>query len=245
MGGLLGIGGGVVIVPGLVLLAGFSQHRAHGTSLFSALFLAVVGLCRYTVDGNISFPMAFGIAAGGVVGAVLGARTAGAMRSSTLRLVFAAFLLFVSVRMAMTGLNESLSHDSGASLFAAGTAGYWAAVVVTGVVTGFVSGLFGVGGGTIMIPAMVLLLNVPQVRAQGISLAAMIPTAVSGVITHCRLGNVDFGVGKWTGLGAAVGAMLGATLAAQLKNNVLQLVFAGFILFVAAMMALKKSEGRG
>lgn len=243
MGGLLGIGGGTVVVPGLVLAAGFTQHRAHGTSLFCALFIAIAGLCRYTLDGNISFPIAAGIAAGGVAGAVFGARAAGAMRSSTLRRVFAAFLVLVSARLAMTGLNQTLSHGTQASLFAQHTAAYWAAVVATGIVTGFVSGLFGVGGGTVMIPAMVLLLGVPQVRAQGISLAAMIPTAVSGVVTHRRLGNVDFGVGKWTGLGAAAGAMLGATVAASLRNNVLQLVFAAFILFVAITMALKRSNG--
>ncbi len=239
-GGLLGIGGGVVIVPGLVLIMGLSQHRAHGTSLFSALFLAVVGFARYTLDGNISLPIAAGIAAGGVLGAVLGAKAAGAMRSVTLRWVFAGFLVLVSARMVMTGLNSSLHSGGAVPLLAANSAAYWAGVVVTGLVTGFVSGLFGVGGGTVMIPAMVLVLGVPQIIAQGISLAAMIPTAVSGVITHTRLGNVDFEVGKWTAVGAALGAVLGASVAARLENNVLQLVFAGFILFVALMLVMRK-----
>lgn len=240
MGGLLGIGGGVVIVPGLVFLMCFNQHRAHGTSLFSALFLAIVGLGRYTFDGNIDFPLAMGIAAGGVVGAVLGARSAGRLKSATLRRVFALFLLLVSARMVMTGLNGTAHHEIIDSAFVHGSAAYWAVVLGIGIVTGIVSGLFGVGGGTVMIPAMVLLLAVEQKVAQGVSLAAIIPTAISGVATHNRLGNVDFSVGKWTGLGAAAGAVGGATLAAHLDNHVLQFVFAGFIVIMAIMMGMKK-----
>ena len=239
MGGLLGIGGGVVIVPGLVFLMGFNQHRAHGTSLFSALFLAVVGLWRYASDGNVDFALAAVIAAGGVVGAMLGARVAGAMKSATLRKIFAAFLFVVSARMILTGLSGA-SGQAGHGLVAAGGPAYWCAALGTGIVTGFVSGLFGVGGGTIMIPAMVLLMAVGQKVAQGVSLAAMIPTAISGVMTHRRLGNVDFGVGKWTGLGAALGALSGATLASRLDNHILQFVFAGFIAFVAVTMGLRK-----
>lgn len=238
MGGLLGIGGGVLIVPGLVFIVGLSQHKAHGTSLVSALLLAIAGLVRYSIDGNIDWPLAAGIAAGGIGGAVFGARAANAVKGRTLRYIFAGFLILVSIRMVLTGLagSDPASHHAMSS----GTALYWMIVLATGLVTGFVSGLMGVGGGIIMIPAMVLLLGLPQIKAQGVSLAAMIPTALSGIRTHSKAGNVELGVGKWTGLGAAAGAVLGATAASHLDNHVLQFVFAGFLVFTAALMVTKK-----
>jgi uncharacterized protein len=240
MGGLLGIGGGVLIVPGLVFFAGLSQHKAHGTSLVSALAIAVAALVRYSVGGNVDWLLAAGIAAGGVGGAILGARTANAIKGPALRRVFAVFLLMVSVRMVLTGLSAGPAQAASHHVLASSTAVYWGIVLGTGVVTGFASGLLGVGGGIIMIPAMVLLLGLPQIRAQGISFAAMIPTALSGIRMHHRAGNVDLSVGKWTALGAAVGAVLGATLAHHLANNVLQFVFAGFLVFTAGMMVTKK-----
>lgn len=240
MGGLLGIGGGVLIVPGLVFCVGFSQHRAHGTSLVSALLLAAAGSIRYNLDGNVNWPLAAGIAVGGVGGAMLGARAANAVRAATLRRVFAVFLLLVSVRMVLTALHTG---DGAAShhFLTPHTAAYWLAALGTGLVTGFISGLMGVGGGVVMIPAMVLLMGLSQVQAQGVSLAAMIPTALSGIRIHRRAGNVDVGVGKWTGLGAAAGAIIGATAASHLaKGPALPFLFAAFLVVTASLMLTRK-----
>jgi uncharacterized membrane protein YfcA len=238
MGGLLGIGGGVLIVPGLVFLVGLTQHRAHGTSLVSVLGIAFGGLIVYGLHGKVDWLVAVGIAVGGIAGAVFGAKVANAVNGRTLRRIFAAFLLLVSVRMILTGLGHG--HYAGAEAASTSAVTHWAIVLATGLVTGFVSGLMGVGGGIIMIPAMVLLLGLPQIEAQGVSLAAMIPTALSGIRAHYRAGNVDMSVGKWTGLGAVGGAVIGATVAHHLQNNVLQLVFAGFLVFTAALMLSKK-----
>lgn len=244
MGGLLGIGGGVLIVPGLVFLVCFDQHKAHGTSLVSALALALAGLLRYSHDGNVDWRLALGIAAGGIVGAIFGARAANAVNATVLRRIFAAFLLIVSIRMVLTGMDEASHSPATALLLSPNMPAYWAVAVVTGLVTGFVSGMLGVGGGVVMIPAMVLLVGVSQKTAQGISLAAMIPTALSGIRVHRSAGNVDLRVGKWTALGAAGGALIGATAASHLANSVLQFAFAGFLVFTALVMIYRKNGKR-
>ena len=241
LGGLLGIGGGTLIVPGLVFLRGFSQHRAHGTSLVSALAISIAGLVRYSLDGNVDCGLAVGIAAGGVIGAVFGARAAGAIKGLALRRIFSLFLVVVAVRMIVHALQTNGAAAGAHAMFGDTGTAYWLVILATGLVTGFMSGLLGIGGGLVMIPAMVILLAVPQKMAQGVSLAAIIPTALSGIITHRRLGNVDFGVGKWIGLGAALGAYVGAMAASGLDNNTLMLSFAVFILFVATVMALRKN----
>jgi len=98
--GLFGVGGAIVIIPGLVLLLGMSQHAANGTSL-AALLLAVglLGTIEYYRRGQVNVPYAVVIAAGLLLGALIGARLAGSLSDLTLRRAFGAFLLLVAVRL--------------------------------------------------------------------------------------------------------------------------------------------------
>lgn len=99
--GLFGVGGAIVIVPGLVLIAKLPQHTAHGTSL-AALAIPlgiVVGALQYYKRGQVNLPMAAVVAVGLVIGAYFGARFAGTVSEVMLRRVFGAFLLLVSVKL--------------------------------------------------------------------------------------------------------------------------------------------------
>lgn len=99
--GLFGVGGAIVIVPGLVLIAKMPQHTAHGTSL-AALAIPlgiVVGALQYYKRGQVNLPMAAVVAVGLVIGAYFGARLAGTVSDAMLRRVFGAFLLLVSVKL--------------------------------------------------------------------------------------------------------------------------------------------------
>ena len=98
--GMFGVGGAIIVVPGLVLLAGLSQHTAHGTSL-SALLLPVglLGAWEYYKRGHVHIPYALVIAAGLFLGALVGAKLALSMPEAVLRRVFGGFLLLVSLRM--------------------------------------------------------------------------------------------------------------------------------------------------
>lgn len=98
--GMFGVGGAIVVVPGLVLLAGMSQHTAHGTSL-SALLLPVglLGAWEYYKRGHVHIPYALVIAAGLFLGAFVGAKLALGMPEVMLRRVFGGFLLLVSLRL--------------------------------------------------------------------------------------------------------------------------------------------------
>jgi uncharacterized membrane protein YfcA len=99
--GLFGVGGAIVIVPGLVLIAKLPQHTAHGTSL-AALAIPlgiVVGALQYYKRGQVNLPVAAVVAVGLVIGAYFGARFAGTVSDVMLRRVFGAFLLLVSVKL--------------------------------------------------------------------------------------------------------------------------------------------------
>jgi uncharacterized membrane protein YfcA len=98
--GLFGVGGAVVIVPGLVLLAKLPQHTAHGTSLAALLpGVGILGVIEYHRRGQVNIPYAAMIAAGILFGALIGAKLAGTLPEPVLRRAFGAFLLLVSARL--------------------------------------------------------------------------------------------------------------------------------------------------
>ncbi|PYP30933.1 MAG: permease [Gemmatimonadetes bacterium] len=98
--GLFGVGGAIVIIPGLVLLLGMSQHAANGTSLAALLLpVGLLGTLEYYRRGQVNVPYAVVIAAGLLLGALIGARLAGSLSDLTLRRAFGAFLLLVAVRL--------------------------------------------------------------------------------------------------------------------------------------------------
>jgi uncharacterized membrane protein YfcA len=98
--GLFGVGGAIVIIPGLVLVAKLSQHAANGTSLAALLLpVGLLGAAEYYRRGEVNVRYALVIALGLFVGALLGAKLAGSVPDITLRRMFGAFLLIISVRM--------------------------------------------------------------------------------------------------------------------------------------------------
>ncbi len=108
-----------------------------------------------------------------------------------------------------------------------------ALVVLAGFLVGAASGVLGVGGGIFLVPIMTFGFGLPQRIAQGTSLAAILPTAFVGAVTHDRAGNVLRRAALWIGLGGAVGAIVGAAIALQLPHAVLARAF-GVVLLLAA-----------
>ncbi|MFA4858165.1 MAG: sulfite exporter TauE/SafE family protein [Candidatus Margulisiibacteriota bacterium] len=109
-------------------------------------------------------------------------------------------------------------------------------IMLVGILTGFLSGLLGVGGGTLLVPALVMLAGLTQHQAQGISLAVMIPTAALGAWGYYKLGHLRI-ENFWQLVGgAAVGAVGGAMLANVLPAAELKRIFGGFIIFLAVKL---------
>jgi uncharacterized protein len=100
--GLLGVGGGIVIVPMLVLVAGVSQHEAHATSLLAVIPVATVGAATYAFDGAVDLTAGVLVAIGAVVGAPVGARLMAGMKESSLKLLFGCVLVALGVFMVVS-----------------------------------------------------------------------------------------------------------------------------------------------
>jgi uncharacterized protein len=106
-----------------------------------------------------------------------------------------------------------------------------------GLAGGVLAGLFGVGGGIIFVPALVLVLGLTQVHAEATSLLAILPTVIAGTWRQQRYGNVDWRAGLLVGLGSIAGVEGGVQIAKALPEDVLRRLFAVFMLVVAATIA--------
>ena len=218
-GGLLGLGGGVIMIPLMTWLAKMTQHQAHGTSLVAIVFTAIVGAATYYGLGGVDWKIALILAVSATVTARFGARYAHSLPEKKLKMAFGFFLIFASTMLVVKGYLPKTTW----------VLGQWTSIVVflvIGFVTGFVSGMMGVGGGGVMVPLMVVVGNVGQHMAQGTSLLAMIPASISGASTHYKLGNVKLDIAWGLAIGSLGGAFFGAKTANQIPDFHLKIVFA-------------------
>jgi uncharacterized protein len=240
LGGLLGIGGGIIIVPGLIWAAGLDRHTASGTSLVTILPIAVVAAVVYAVAPGGAFePEASAImVAGSLAGALLGVRVNARVSERALRLAMAiiagVFGLRLIIPLGFGAGSDELPLDLLTVLL----------LVFLGLQGGFMSGLLGVGGGMVAIAVMVIVTGTSQVLAQGIALAATIPTVVVGALAHRRQGTLAPREGTLVGLVGAATAIPGALVAFAVPVGTLRTLFGIFMLIMSARMlrALRQSR---
>ncbi|MBD3758596.1 MAG: sulfite exporter TauE/SafE family protein [Microbacterium sp.] len=236
LSGLFGVGGGTVIVPMLVLLLRFDQRLAAGTSLAAIVPTAAVGVVSYAVHGSVAWIPALILAAGAVVGAQIGTWLLARLPQNALRWGFVAFLAVVIVMLFVV----VPSRDAELAL----TLGSIIGLVALGLFTGIMAGLLGVGGGVIVVPALMFLFGTSDLIAKGTSLLMMIPTAVSGTVGNLRRGNVDLLAAGLVGVAACTTTAVGAWLATLMSPLVANILFAVFLAFIAVQMAVKAIRAR-
>lgn len=115
--------------------------------------------------------------------------------------------------------------------------------ILFGLAGGFVGGLLGVGGGILFVPALTLLFDEPQVRAEATSLLAVLPVAIAGAWRQSRYGNVELRVGLGVGALSVAGVALGVVLANAVSHRTLELGFAALVLVIAARLAARGLRG--
>lgn len=218
LGGLIGLGGGIIMIPLLVGLMKLDQCRAHGTSLAVLIFTGISGAVTYGIHGQIDWTAAAALAVPALFTAAAGAHLADRLPGWKLKRTFGVFLIFCSALL----LLKPLLADMIGTL--PGNAPI-VALTITGTITGFLSGLMGVGGGTIMVPAMILLAGFSQHVAQGTALLVMVPTGVIGAFTHWRLGNVAGGLLYGMVPGIILGTFAGGNIAQIIPDDPLRYMF--------------------
>ncbi|MFZ0014829.1 MAG: sulfite exporter TauE/SafE family protein, partial [Acidimicrobiia bacterium] len=225
LGGGLGVGGGIILVP-LLVFVGFERHRAHATSLAAILLIAIAGAISFGASGEINVGFGITIGIGGIVGSVIGASVMNRVSPRALTIVFGIVLLVAGIRLITGG-----DPLPGAADYATG----WqtAIALMIGLVAGFFAGLAGIGGGVVIVPSSVLLLGLEQHEAQGTSLVAIVFTAAAGTLVNLRNQRVRPKDGLVAGAGGVVGSLIGSRLALAMEGRTLSLIFGFLVLFVA------------
>jgi uncharacterized membrane protein YfcA len=231
--GLLGVGGGTILVPVLVFLDR-STHTAIGTSSLAMIITTFSGSVQNWRTGQLRMSEALPVAVSAAVAAQFGALAAEHTPSRGLALAFAGLLM---VSLGLMILRQKLAQTErppreSILLRAA-----------TGLIGGFLSGLFGVGGGVIMVPLLMLFLGDSIHHAVRVSLAVIVLTAASGALGHAWHGNLDIMAGLILGCGGLLGAQIGTRLLPRFPQRALRAGFLGFTLLLAGALIWKATLG--
>lgn len=231
LSGAFGVGGGIVMVPMLIAWAGMDQRRASATSLLAIAPTSIAGAFAYTLAGQVAWLPAAVIAVAAMLGAVAGSWLLARLPLGVLRWLFVVLLLAAAVRMGVVGSNETGEVAEGW--------GVWPGFAGLGVVMGAASGLFGIGGGAVAVPVLVGAFGLADLLAKGTSLAAMIPTALTGSIANARRGLLDVRAGLVVGLSATAFSFAGVALSFLLPARLSGILFAALLLLAAVQLAVR------
>ncbi|MFG2917261.1 sulfite exporter TauE/SafE family protein [Kitasatospora sp. NPDC048298] len=255
--GALGGGGGVLAVPALVYLLGLPPSEAGTTSLVIVTATTVTALVRHSGTGNVKWRTGALFATAGVIPAIGASLLAHRIPQPVLTAAFAVLAALAAAAMlrgtrtagrtpaadggvadggvAAGGAEEGAAD--GASAKPAGREGY-ASTVAAGAGLGAVTGLLGVGGGFLAVPALVSVLRLPMRKAVGTSLVVVLINSVVSLATRLTVTGVSIDpaiFGPFVGA-AVLGAWDGKRLAAKLSGAALQRAFAVVLLAVSAFM---------
>lgn len=236
LSGLFGVGGGILMIPLLVLIAGLDQRRAAATSLVAIVPTALAGSVTYGLNGEVDVLAAALLAVGGILGSLIGGRLLRRLPLGILRWLFIALLLLVAARMALLVPERADAADL--------EVGSAIGLIGVGLVIGIVSGLFGIGGGVIAVPALIALFGFGDLLAKGTSLLMMIPTALTGSIGNARAGLIDIPAAVIAGISAVAASFGGVALAFLIPPRLSGLIFAALLLVSAAQLALTAIRSR-
>jgi len=254
---MVGVGGGVFIVPLLTLapVDNLTSQQAVGTSLATIVFTSLASTVAYSRQRRIDYKIGLILMITTVPGSSLGAYLTTIVSNQLLGTIFGFFITALSLQM-MFKAKPTQSEPSPSApkknrlrvwhrriVDSRGTVFEYKANVALGFALGFLGGLssgfLGIGGGAVLVPIMHYLVNIPMHVCVATSMFIMIFTSVSGVATHLSLGNVNLDYATPLILGVIFGAQLGAYLARRTSGENLKKIFGIVLLVVGVRMILK------
>lgn len=230
-GGLLGIGGGLIAIPILGHLYGMDQQLAQGTALIMIAPNVLIGFIRYRQKNQIEMKSVVPMALFAMASTYLAARCATGLSPRALQVGFALFLIALSLYFGWHLVSKQRADAAPAQVTASPRI-----MPLIGIASGFMSGLFTVGGGLVVVPALVTWFGMSQTRAQGMALALVVPGALVALFTYAGAGHVDWAVGIPLAVGGIVSVSWGVTLAHRFPPRRLRALFCAVLLATALSM---------
>jgi uncharacterized membrane protein YfcA len=237
--GVVGGGGSILAVPLLVYVVGVpTPHVAIGTSAIAVAANAAANLAQHARAGIVNWHCALVFAAAGIVGALLGSSVGKIVDGEKLLALFANLMIVIAALMLRSRSKEgsakvSLDRNNVPRL------------LIIGVLTGALSGFFGIGGGFLIVPGLMLATGMPILNAVGSSLVAVTAFGLTTAMNYGLSGLVDWTLAALFVAGGALGGVAGAAAARKLaqRRGALTVVFAG-VIFCVALYMLYRSLGK-
>jgi len=227
LGSMIGLGGGIIVVPVLTFL-GFPPTVAASNSLFAALSNAIASTVSYSKQKRIEFSLGLKLGLLSVPGTVLGALISTDAAPEIFKVLFGFVLIasaaYIFLRKKIESKEKTLSKQM--MIFAVGASFF----------AGIISSFFGIGGGIIFVPLMVVGMGMAMKRAAPTSQLILLFASLSGVIVHSVLGHPDFLQAGFLAIGSFIGGLIGARLSIDIKERYLQILVSVVILIAAGKL---------
>lgn len=236
LSGLFGIGGGTIIVPALALWLSMPQKISAGTSVAAVLPTAIVGAASYAWQGNIDWIAAGLLAVGIIIGAQVGSMLLSRLPVVGIQWGFMAFLLVVIVSLWFVVPQRDDVIDLSV----------WLAIflVIAGFVTGILSGILGVGGGVVVVPALMFFFGASDLVAKGTSLAMMVPGSISATLGNLRRSNIDVRAALYVGGAACLFVPFSSLFASWIDPFIGNVAFSAYLAAILLQMLVRQLRGK-
>jgi len=227
LGSMIGLGGGIIVVPVLTFL-GFSPTAAASNSLFAALSNATASTISYSRQKRIEYSLGLKLGLLTIPGTVLGALISTDVAPDVFKILFGFVLIasaaYIFLRRKIETKEKILSKQM--MIFAVGASFF----------AGTISAFFGIGGGIIFVPLMVVGMGMAMKKAAPTSQLILLFSSLSGVVAHSILGHPDFLQAGFLAVGSFIGGLVGARLSLDVKERYLQITVSVVILVAAGKL---------
>lgn len=229
IGSIIGLGGGIVVVPVLTFL-GVPHTISSSSSLFAAFSNSVASTVSYSKQKRIDYKTGLRLGLMSIPGTILGAVISAQVTPDLFKILFAIVLVascyYLFIKKSLDTKQGNLSKKI---------------LVISSVISffaGVLSSFFGIGGGVIFVPLMIIGLGLLVKNATATSQLILMFSSASGMITHALLGHADFEYALLLSVGAFAGGLLGARLSLEIKENRLRILIVAVIMVAAIKLIL-------
>lgn len=224
--GLLGGGGSILTVPALVYLVGQSPQVAVTASLIIVGANSLLGAYFHRAQGTLNWRVALTFGGVGMIAAYWAAGLSHLFSSTMLLILFAVLMLVVGTLMILRKTPAEETHSTRS----------WVVILASGAGVGLLTGILGVGGGFLIVPALVMLVGLPMRQAVGTSLVIIAMNSLAGLLGHLGQTALDYGTISLFVAAGLAGTFLGVYLTKMIRAEQLRRMFAGFVILLALFL---------
>ena len=233
LGSMIGLGGGIIVVP-VLTFAGFTPTLAASNSLFAAFSNAVASTISYSRQKRIEYSIGLKLGLLSIPGTILGAYISSDVTPGIFKILFGLVLVSSSIYIFLKRRIESRQYNTSKQIMLL--------VIGASFFAGIISSFFGIGGGIIFVPLMMVAMGMGMKKAAPTSQLILLFASFSGLVTHSLLGHPDYFQSLLLAIGAFGGGLVGARLSLEIKERWLQILVSVVIIVAAIKLFIDSVE---